>query len=71
MTFIVHINQNKYLNSLLERFMKRTLTPVTTPVEAGIRLGKAADIANKEDLQLLSKILVIGYRVYYSTCTQK
>ena len=37
---------------LLDKFNKRNLSPVITPVEAGIRLNKAIDIANKEDLQL-------------------
>ena len=48
----VYINQNKYLNTLLERFNKNDLNPVTTPVEAGVRLDKATSIANKDDLQL-------------------
>ena len=48
----VHINQNKYLQTLFERFNKGNLNPVTTPVEAGIRLDKATSLANKEDLQL-------------------
>ena len=35
---------------LLNKFNKRDLNPITTPVKAGIRLNKATDIANKEDL---------------------
>ena len=48
----VHINQNKYLNSLLKRFNKKDLNLVTTLVEARVRLDKATNIANKNDLQL-------------------
>ena len=64
----VHINQNKYLNSLLERFNKKDLNPVTTPVEAGVRLDKATDIANKNDLQLYQQ--QVGSLIYLATKTR-
>ena len=64
----VHINQNKYLNSLLERFNKKNLNPITTPVEAGVRLDKATDIANKNDLQLYQQ--QVGSLIYLATKTR-
>ena len=48
----IHINQNKYLNSLLERFNKKDLNPVITPIKAKVRLDKVTNTANKDDLQL-------------------
>lgn len=48
----IYINQNKYLNILLDKFNKRNLNPVITLVEAGVRLDKLISLANKEDLQL-------------------
>ena len=37
---------------LLDKFNKRNLNPITTPIKARIRLNKTIDIANKNDLQL-------------------
>ena len=64
----VHINQNKYLNSLLKRFNKKDLNLVTTLVEARVRLDKATNIANKNDLQLYQQ--QVSSLIYLATKTR-
>ena len=64
----IHINQNKYLNSLLKRFNKKDLNPITTPVEARVRLDKATNTTNKNNLQLYQQ--QVSSLIYLATKTK-
>jgi len=46
----IYINQNKYLKTILKRFNKDKLNPISTPIELGLQLNKNNEQANKEDI---------------------
>ena len=48
----IKLHQTKYTQSILKRFGKENLTPVTTPVQEGVKLQKATSDPSKEDIQL-------------------
>ena len=46
------LHQAKYVRNMLKRFGKEHLTPVSTPVQEGVKLQKATSDPSKEDLNL-------------------
>jgi len=46
----IKLHQTKYTQSILKRFGKENLTPVTTPVQEGVKLQKATSDPLKEDI---------------------
>ena len=62
------IDQPSYTRNLLERFEMQDCKPVTTPVDASVKLQKATDEDELVDQQLFQS--AIGRLMYLSLCTR-
>ena len=62
------VNQLSYTRNLLERFEMQDCKPVTTPVDASVKLQKATDEDELVDQQLFQS--AIGRLMYLSLCTR-
>ena len=65
---VIKINQNKYTSSLLQRFEKETVVPVSSPVELGINLEKATEEQDKKLIQTYQQ--QVGSLIYLAINTR-
>ena len=64
----LRLHQAKYVRNMLKRFGKENLTPVSTPVQEGVKLQKATSDPSKEDLNLYQQ--QVGSLLFLSTKTR-
>ena len=64
----LRLHQAKYVKSMLKRFGKENLIPVSTPVQEGVKLQKATSEPSKEDLNLYQQ--QVGSLLFLSTKTR-
>ena len=64
----IQLNQNKYTASLLERFDKQTVRPVTSPVELGINLEKSQEEPSNENIRKYQQ--QVGSLIYLAINTR-
>ena len=64
----ITIHQNKYLQTLLNRYDKQTVYKYSTPVEPGLKLQKSEYTASKEDIKLYQQ--QVGALLYLALKTR-